>query len=270
VTAPHDVKVEAITKMVAPTDQSDLRALLGSYNYYQKFIKRLPRKAAPLNRLLQNDVLWEWSGLCQDPFESLKVSMTEAPILRRLNMKMPFELHTDWNSAGLGTVLIQIDSDGKEFVIAYALQSNNRTEKNYSSYYKECLAAVWAVLYFRIYLYGRPFVLKTDHEPLKWLMTSKKLTAMQARWASILQVYDVDIQHRSGVTHGDADGLWRNPLPNEEDWTDARMHHDSPVTSVTAGVALLACLGAEGIKAAADQPEFDGTKKDGDPQAKSR
>jgi hypothetical protein len=77
----------------------------------------------------------------------------------------------------------------------------------------------------------------------------------------------VGIQHRSGVTHGDADGLSRNPLPSEEDRTDARMHHDSPVTSVTAGLALLACLGAEAIEAAADQPEFGGTEKDGDPQA---
>jgi hypothetical protein len=98
-------------------------------------------------------------------------------------------------------------------------------------------------------------------------MTSEKLTGMHARWASILQEYDVDIQHRAGVTHGDADGLSRNPLPSEEDRTDARMHHDSLVTSVTAGLALLACLGAEAIEAAASQPEFGGTEKDGNPQA---
>jgi hypothetical protein len=85
-------------------------------------------------------------------------------------------------------------------------------------------------------------------------MTSEKLTEMHARWASILQEYNVDIQHRSGVTHGDADGLSRNPLPSEEDQTGTRMHHDSPVTSVTAGLALLACVGTEAIKTAADQP----------------
>jgi hypothetical protein len=269
-TAPQDIKVEAITKMVAPTDVSDLRALLGTYNYYRKFIKNFARKAAPLNRLLQNDVPWEWSEPCQEAFQSLKVSMTEAPILRGPDMKLPFELHTDWSAVGLGAVLVQIHSNRKEFVIAYASRSNNRTERNYSSYYGECLAAVWAVSYFRIYLYGRPFVLKTDHKPLKWLMTSKKLTEMHARWASILQEYleyNVDIQHRAGVTHGDADGLSRNPLSSEEDGTDARMHHDSPVTSVTAGLALLACLEAEAIEAAASQPEFGGTEKDGDPQA---
>jgi hypothetical protein len=54
-------------------------------------------------------------------------------------MNLPFELHTDWSAVGLGAVPIQIDSNGKEFVIAYALRSNNRTERNYSSYYGNVL-----------------------------------------------------------------------------------------------------------------------------------
>jgi hypothetical protein len=102
-------------------------------------------------------------------------------------MNLHFELHTDWSAVGLGAILIQIDSNGKEFVIAYASRSNNWIERNYSSYYGDCLVAVCAVSYIQIYLYGRPFVLKTDHKPLKWLITSKNLTGMHARWASILQ-----------------------------------------------------------------------------------
>jgi hypothetical protein len=68
-TAPRDVKVKAITKMVAPTDVSELRALLSTYDYYRKFIKKVfAWKAAPLNRLLQNDVSWEWSESCLEAF----------------------------------------------------------------------------------------------------------------------------------------------------------------------------------------------------------
>ncbi|GAQ93578.1 hypothetical protein KFL_016730010, partial [Klebsormidium nitens] len=79
---------------------------------------------------------------------------------------------------------------------------------------------------FRVYLYGRHFTLITDHEPLKWLMTNMRLTGMHARWAIILQEYDFEIAHRSGLKNLDADGLSRNPLPSDHDGTDARQHHD--------------------------------------------
>jgi hypothetical protein len=57
-------------------------------------------------------------------------------------------------------------------MISYASRSNNKPESNYSSYAGECLAAVWGVRYHRVYLYGRKFLLYTDHRPLEWLMTS--------------------------------------------------------------------------------------------------
>jgi hypothetical protein len=132
------------------------------------------------------------------------------------------------------------------------------------------------------YLYGRRFVLLTNHEPLKWLMTNEKLTGMHARWAHILSEYDSEIRHRLGKRSGDADGLSRNPLQDETDLTDARMDHDaSPVspTSVSAGLALLVYQGAEVSQSKENQtshkedfalavPEenspFAGTEKDGE------
>jgi hypothetical protein len=52
--------------------------------------------------------------------------------LRRPDYSRPFELHTDWSGVGLGAVLVQRDDEGREYNIAYASRSNNRTERNYS------------------------------------------------------------------------------------------------------------------------------------------
>jgi hypothetical protein len=41
-----------------------------------------------------------------------------------------------------------MDDDRKEFVIAYASQSNNNAEAQYSSYEGEFLAAIWAIDHF--------------------------------------------------------------------------------------------------------------------------
>jgi hypothetical protein len=108
-------------------------------------------------------------------------------------------------------------------------------------------------------LYGRRFVLLTDHEPLKWLMTNEKLIGMHARWAYILSKYNFEIKHRPRKRSGDADGLLRNPLHDETDLTDARMDHEpssvSPI-SVSAGLALLAYQGAEISKVDENQSRF--------------
>ena len=278
-TAPMAVKIEAIVKMLPPTDVPGLRAVLGTANYYRKFVKDYSTIAAPLNNLLREDVAWDWSDECQHAFDTIKEKLTQAPILRRPDYSREFELHTDWSGVGLGAVLVQRDDDGREYVIAYASRSNNRTERNYSSYAGECLAAVWGVSHFRVYLYGRRFTLLTDHEPLKWLMTNEKLTGMHARWAHILSEYDFEIKHRSGVKSGDADGLSRNPLKSEADLTDARMDHVLPARpdiSVSAGLALLACAGSEteqtttaqnldaAVLVPATEPPFAGSHKDGD------
>jgi hypothetical protein len=119
-----------------------------------------------------------------------------------------------------------MDDDGKEFVIAYAIRSNNNAETQYSLYEGEYLAAVWAIAYFRCYLYGNEFLLVIDHQPLKWLMESDKLIGKLARWALMLMEYDFKVVHRVGLVNMDADGLSRNPVSSQMDATGARWHVD--------------------------------------------
>jgi hypothetical protein len=64
----------------------------------------------------------------------------------------------------------------------------------------------------------------TDHQPLKWLMESDKLTGKLARWALMLMEYDFKVVHRAGLVNMDADGLSRNPIPSQADATGARWH----------------------------------------------
>jgi hypothetical protein len=93
-------------------------------------------------------------------------------------------------------MLTQFDDDGREFVVAYASWFNNKIEAKYSSYEGECLAVVWTISSFQCYIYGSPFTLIINHQPLKFLMESNRLTKKLARWALILQEYDFDIIHK--------------------------------------------------------------------------
>jgi hypothetical protein len=167
----------------------------------------------------------------------LKQKLGAVPILRRLDVSKSFQLHTDWSSLGLGAVVTHKDDFGREYVVAYATRNNNTAEANYSSYEGETLAAVWAIAHFWPYIYGQHFTLATDHQPLRWLMESNKLTGKLARWALLLQEYDFEVVHRAGITNTDADGLSRNPSPSDEDLTGARWHGDCDREEVPGGHA---------------------------------
>ncbi|GFV05610.1 retrovirus-related Pol polyprotein from transposon 297 [Trichonephila clavipes] len=78
---------------------------------------------------------------------------------------------------------------------------------------KELLAIVKAVEPFHLYLYGRRFLLQRDYASLTWLLNFKNSEGQIARWIQRLQEYDVEIRHRKGSAHGNADALLRRPCP---------------------------------------------------------
>lgn len=81
----------------------------------------------------------------------------------RFDFDRLFMVDTDYSSSGLGAVVLQLDVAGYERVIVYVFRFNNKAEVNYFFYEGECLAVVWAVSYFRFYLYGRRFIFITDY-----------------------------------------------------------------------------------------------------------
>lgn len=71
---------------------------------------------------------------------------------------------------------------------------------------------------FHKYLYGRKFVICTDHKPLLSLLNEMKAVPQMAsqriiRWAVMLGAYEYVISYRAGKDNGNADALCRFPVP---------------------------------------------------------
>ncbi|KAJ9514103.1 hypothetical protein QJQ45_002185 [Haematococcus lacustris] len=218
--SPTEAKVAAVTALPTPTCLHDLRQIMGFINYYRCYVPNFSAIAAPITHLTSKGAPWVWGEEHQQAFATLKAAIcTPGLVLRRADHERPFVLHTDWSTAGCGAVLGQVDDVGMEYMVACVSRSNNKHERNYSSYQGEMLCAVWAIKTLRPYLHGASFRLVTDHQPLTWLMTNPNLTGHHARWALSLQDYTFTIEHRPGNKHQNADVLSRWPLPGSLDGT---------------------------------------------------
>ena len=74
-------KVEVIIEWKPLINVIEVRSFLGLAGYYRRFVKGFSMTVAPMTRLLQKNVKFEWSEKCQASFEKLKAFLTEAPVL---------------------------------------------------------------------------------------------------------------------------------------------------------------------------------------------
>ena len=203
-------KIEAVVDWPKPTCVKEVRSFLGFCSYYRSFVKGFSSEAAPLHELTKKNVKFEWSDACDVAFNKLKARLVNSPVLGYPRNEGLFILDTDASLYGSGAVLSQIQ-DGQEKVIAYGSKSLSKTQRNYCTTMRELLACVVFMKQFHHYLWGRRFLLRTDHASLKWLVNFREPEGMLARWLAVLSNYDFEVQHRKGSLHSNADGLSRIP-----------------------------------------------------------
>ncbi|MES9884702.1 MAG: RNase H-like domain-containing protein [Sedimenticola sp.] len=203
-------KIVTITNWPVPTNISEVKSFLGLVGYYRRFVPDFSTVAYPLTQLTHKAAKFAWSDDCQQAFETLKHTLTSSPILAYPIESGDFILDTDASLTGLGAVLSQIQ-DGEEKVIAYASRTLSKSQQRYCTTYRELLAVVTFVKLFRHYLWGRHFIVRSDHSSLKWLQNFKNTEGMIARWITVLSTYDFNIEFRRGKAHANADTLSRKP-----------------------------------------------------------
>ena len=123
----------------------------------------------------------EQVSLSKDALEALWALMQacmNSPVLAFANYTKDILLKTDASKEGLGAVISQKQADGWFHLVVYGSWALMTHEKNYHSTKLEFLALKWAVMeHFKEYLLYQPFLVKTDSNPLTYIMTTPNLDA---------------------------------------------------------------------------------------------
>ena len=208
---PDESKVQKILHADRPVTKKQIRSFLGLVGFYRKFIPQFASISAVLTDMVKNGKpnIVQWSEESDKAFHILRRYLVTEPILHLPNFEYPFMLQTDASSTGIGAILLQEFSENL-FPVMYASRKLLPRETRYSTIERECLAIVWGVCKFQVYLYGKTFILQTDHRPLLYLQNCKIKNGRLMRWALQLQPFRFSIQAIKGSQNVGADFLSRN------------------------------------------------------------
>ena len=202
--------IEAIAKWKIPKTKQQVESFLGYVNYHRDHIKDCAGIADCLYKLAasvkRGPVKMEEQHV--EAFHALRQALQEAPTLPFPDPDYTFILDCDASDHSIGCELSQC-VDGVERVIAFGSRTMTPEQRRYCTTRKELLAVITFTRQFRHYLLGRPFVCRTDHSSLTWLLTFRNVEGQLARWMEELSQYDITIQHRPGKRHVNADTMSR-------------------------------------------------------------
>ncbi|CAN4123517.1 unnamed protein product [Withania somnifera] len=200
-------KVEAIKSWPTPTNASDVWSFHGLASFYRRFLKDFSSISSPLTGLIKKDIPFIWGKEQEESFQDLKDKLSSSPLLQLPNFEKAFEVECDASGVGIGGVLMQ---EGKP--LAYFSEKLKGASLNYSTYDKELYALVRVLAHWQHYLWHKEFVIRTDHESLKYLKGKSRLNKRHAKWVEFIETFPYIIHYKSGKENVVADALSRRFL----------------------------------------------------------
>ena len=203
-----------MAEFALPQTYTKFQAFLGLVGHYWQFIKGIACVAQPLHDHLSGDCAGkknEWVMLTSDmqvAFEMLKKACLETPVLAFANFDKPFLLETNASKLGLGMVLSQKHPDGWCHSVVYVSWSLTTHDHNDHSTKQESLALKWAIAkQFQEYLHWKLFVVKTENNPLTYILITPNLDAIQHHWVELLAGFTFSSPYQKGRDNAVADAL---------------------------------------------------------------
>ena len=211
---PSDANLKAIAECALPQTYTEIHAILGLIGHYRQFIKGFAWIAQLLNEHLAGEGASrksEWVSFSEDAleaFQALKQACMSSLILAFANYTKNFLLKTDASKEGLGVVPSQKQADGHYHPVAYGRWALTVHEKNYHSTKLKFLVLNWPITeHFKEYLLYQPFSVRTDNNPLMYIMTTPNLDATGHQWVGALAKFNFQLEYKKGQDNMVADVL---------------------------------------------------------------
>jgi hypothetical protein len=231
-------RIEEIQAFPKPENLTLLRSFLGLANYFRDHIRNHSETVQPLQDMILMATTGRtkstpktqtaglitipkvdkkakviWTPQAETAFSEIKHKITECPTLYFTDPNGKVYLQTDASDYGYGAYLFQITKEGEERPTRFISKSFSRDQVRWSTPEKEMYAIYYALKTWEHLLRDIRFTLRTDHLNL---LAKESENAKVTRWKILIQEYDYEIEHISGVNNSVADAFSRLCNKHEE------------------------------------------------------
>ncbi|MBW0539375.1 hypothetical protein O181_079090 [Austropuccinia psidii MF-1] len=212
-------KVEAVLLKPIPQDKKGMMSSLGFSSYYRQYLKDFAILAKSLYVICDQQTVFKMIQEIIGAYEKIRKGLTEAPLLLMPDWNVLFKLYIDACGDGLRSAIHQfqiIDDKPTEGPVCSISRQIKPTEDRYGASQMEFLFLVWELEKLHYYIDGSAFEVITDCNAVKSLINMKTPNRHMLRWQIAIQGYrgNMNIAHKSGKIHKNADGLSRWQLAN--------------------------------------------------------
>ena len=167
---PDLAKLDKIRLWPKPEKGTGLASFLGLCNYYIDLIPAFAHISDALYKVSRADEV-PWTKDLESKFYELKQQLLQPRIVRLPDPEQTIILETDGSSVADGAVFKQrFDDTGLEHPVGFFSRALTGSERNYAAYEVELYAVVRTVKHFKMFLLGKEFLLRADHQALRNLL----------------------------------------------------------------------------------------------------
>ncbi|GKT20182.1 Transposon Tf2-9 polyprotein [Aduncisulcus paluster] len=204
---PAPSRVADLKALKPPSDKSQVRSVLGLFNFFRSFVPNYATIIAPIQKLTRKGFPFVWNEDLQTLFEAVIEEISKRTLLHYIDYDKEIVLQSDASDLAVGGVLLQRGADKIYEPILFISKVLSEREQRWTTNEKEAYALWYCVQRCEHYLRGTKFTIHTDHANLRWMHRAKSRKVQ--RWWTYLFDFDFDIVHIPGTANVVADGLSR-------------------------------------------------------------
>lgn len=217
--SPAKANATKIAEFRIPDTRRKLKRFLGLANFYRGLIENYANLAKPLTELTKQTVRFKPNDpLYKESFQKLQNAFFKPPLICQPDFNKQFYLQTDGSKLAISGTLLQKNTETDMLhPIEYFSRALNDCESRYEAMKLELCAIYNSVKHFKPYIYGRKFILLSDHRPLEHFLNKENPPNIVTRWLLYLNEFDIKFNHIKGEENRLADYLSRDPGIMEAD-----------------------------------------------------